>query len=170
MQEGAKRPPGRPRQYEPNKPYQGGAPRLATRVDPDVLKWTETQPEGTRPFIERVVRKDRDGEECSEMLTVNFALCHPESDEMDCSVTLRMPAVPQPGDGIQILRTGKAGAEYFVVRSTRWNINENDEEEPWLQSVWVTAEYADGPNAHEDHRKLMDTFRKNKRKVQVVSG
>jgi len=41
------------------KGYQRGAPRLATRVDPDVLEWIESRPEGTRPYIERVVREDR---------------------------------------------------------------------------------------------------------------
>lgn len=104
------------------------------------------------------------------MLTVNFALCYPESEEMECSVSLRMPAVPQAGDHVQILRKGKVGAEYFVVRNTRWNINENEQEEPWLQSVWVTAEYAAGPNAHEAHSELMEKFSKAKRKVQFVAG
>lgn len=41
------------------KGYQRGAPRLATRVDPDVLEWVESQLEGTRPYIERIVREDR---------------------------------------------------------------------------------------------------------------
>lgn len=40
-------------------PYQDGAPRLATRVDPDVLDWVTTRPEGTRKYVERVVRDDR---------------------------------------------------------------------------------------------------------------
>lgn len=46
--------------YETTGGYQRGAPRLATRVDPDVLAWIESQAEGTRPYIERLVREDRE--------------------------------------------------------------------------------------------------------------
>ena len=53
-----KKRPGRKRQYE-SKGYQDGAPRLATRIAPDVLDWVQTRPEGVRPYLERVVREDR---------------------------------------------------------------------------------------------------------------
>lgn len=46
--------------FDVAKGYQRGAPRLATRVDPDVLEWIESRPEGTRPYIERVVREERE--------------------------------------------------------------------------------------------------------------
>ena len=46
--------------YESNGGYQRGAPRLATRVDPDVLEWIESRAEGTRSYIERLVRQDRE--------------------------------------------------------------------------------------------------------------
>lgn len=46
--------------YESKGGYQRGAPRLATRVDPDVLDWIDSRPEGVRRYIERVVREDRD--------------------------------------------------------------------------------------------------------------
>lgn len=46
--------------YEKTKDYHRGAPRLATRIDPDVLEWIESQPEGTRPYLERIVRRDRE--------------------------------------------------------------------------------------------------------------
>lgn len=46
--------------YEKTKDYHRGAPRLATRVDPDVLEWIESRPEGTRPYLERIVRQDRE--------------------------------------------------------------------------------------------------------------
>lgn len=49
--------------YESKGGYQRGAPRLATRVDPDVLEWIESQLEGTRPYIERLVRQDRQRQE-----------------------------------------------------------------------------------------------------------
>ena len=46
--------------FEKTKGYHRGAPRLATRVAPDVLEWVESRPEGTRPYIEQLVRDDRD--------------------------------------------------------------------------------------------------------------
>lgn len=46
--------------YESSAGYQRGAPRLATRVDPDVLEWIESRAEGTRSYIERLVRVDRE--------------------------------------------------------------------------------------------------------------
>lgn len=51
---------GRKKIYEHTKVYEAGAPRLVTRVAPDVLEWIESRPEGTRPYIERVVRADRE--------------------------------------------------------------------------------------------------------------
>ena len=45
--------------YERRSGYAKGAPRLATRVDPDVLEWVESRPEGARPYIQRIVREDR---------------------------------------------------------------------------------------------------------------
>ena len=51
---------GRKKVYESDKTYHEGAPRLATRVAPDVLEWIEAQPEGKRLFIEQLVREHRD--------------------------------------------------------------------------------------------------------------
>lgn len=46
--------------YEKTKDYHRGAPRLATRVDPDVLEWIDSRSEGVRQYIERLVRADRE--------------------------------------------------------------------------------------------------------------
>lgn len=53
-----KKRPGRKRQYE-SKGYQDGAPRLATRVDPEVLDWVQSRPEGVRPYVERLAKLDK---------------------------------------------------------------------------------------------------------------
>lgn len=53
-----KKRPGRKRQYE-SKGYQDGAPRLATRVDPEVLDWVQSRPEGVRPYLERLAKLDK---------------------------------------------------------------------------------------------------------------
>ena len=57
---GAKRGPGRPKQYEKWSNTERGAPKLVVRVSPDVKEWVETRPEKPRDYIERLVRTDRD--------------------------------------------------------------------------------------------------------------
>ena len=104
------------------------------------------------------------------MVNVNIAICYPEDEEQDCSIQLRMPAMPQAGDEIQILRKGKVGCEYLLVRRTKWNINENDEEKAYLESAWVVAEYADGSHKHEAYAKMIEKFKKGGRKVHFVTG
>lgn len=64
MSETEKKRPGPKPQYERQKPYELGAPRLATRVSPEVLEWIQKpggqkRPEGTRPYIERIVLEDK---------------------------------------------------------------------------------------------------------------
>ncbi len=50
---------GRKQVYEKKVDYDRGAPKLMTRVDPDVLEWVQGQPEGIRKYIEKVIREDR---------------------------------------------------------------------------------------------------------------
>ncbi len=46
--------------YEKRSANERGAPRLISRVDPDVLEWATSRPEGTRQYLERLIRADRD--------------------------------------------------------------------------------------------------------------
>jgi hypothetical protein len=46
-------------QYQHEKRYQAGAPLLTTRINPETLDWIQSRPEGTRPYLERVVGEDR---------------------------------------------------------------------------------------------------------------
>lgn len=50
---------GRKKLYENAKDYEAGAPRLVTRVDPEVLEWIESRPEKPRPYIEKLVKADK---------------------------------------------------------------------------------------------------------------
>ncbi len=57
-----KKRPGRKPKFEQLTAYQDGAPRLTTRVDPDVLEWAKSRPEGLRSYVERLIRTDREQE------------------------------------------------------------------------------------------------------------
>ena len=50
---------GRKKVYEHSKDYEAGAPRLVTRVDPEVLEWIESRDQKPRPYIEKLVRADK---------------------------------------------------------------------------------------------------------------
>lgn len=45
--------------YDREKAYHRGAPRLATRIAPEALEWIESQQEGVRPYLERIVLEDK---------------------------------------------------------------------------------------------------------------
>ena len=51
---------GRKQKYDQLTPYQDGAPLLTTRIDPEKLAWVKSQPEGTRPYLERIIGEDRE--------------------------------------------------------------------------------------------------------------
>ena len=46
--------------YEHETRYQSGAPLLTTRIDPEALDWVKSRPEGTRPYLERIIGEDRE--------------------------------------------------------------------------------------------------------------
>lgn len=60
MENSEKKKPGRKLRYAQQSPHQGGAPKLITRVEPEILNWIHSRPEGTRPYIERLVTEDKD--------------------------------------------------------------------------------------------------------------
>ncbi|MBN9419316.1 MAG: hypothetical protein J0I12_27920 [Candidatus Eremiobacteraeota bacterium] len=51
---------GPKRKFERDKHYVAGAPILNTRIDPDKLDWVKSRPEGTRPYLERIIGEDRE--------------------------------------------------------------------------------------------------------------
>lgn len=57
-----KRPPGRPRKYDPDVIKDRGAPKLSIRFDPDLYERVQARPEGPRAYLESLVRKDGDEE------------------------------------------------------------------------------------------------------------
>ena len=59
---------GRKQKYPRLTSYQDGAPLLTTRIDPDKLEWVKSRPEGTRPYLERIIGEDRDRTEGASSL------------------------------------------------------------------------------------------------------
>jgi hypothetical protein len=46
--------------YEQYRASQDGAPQLTSRVCPEAYEWARSRPEGTRPFLERVILEDKE--------------------------------------------------------------------------------------------------------------
>ena len=54
-----KKKPGPKPRYQQSKPDKNGAPLLASRVEPEAFEWAKSRPEGTRPFLERIILEDK---------------------------------------------------------------------------------------------------------------
>ena len=65
-----------------------------------------------------------------------------------------LPAVPQPGDFIQIMdENGDLDVSNFRVRKTWWSISFAGEEPRQNKGeAWVECEYALGPHSSERHK------------------
>ncbi len=59
MTDEAKKKRGPKAKYEHLRPNQDGAPSITTRLDPEALDWVKSQPEGTRPYLERIILADK---------------------------------------------------------------------------------------------------------------
>ncbi len=76
---------GRKPVYSKSNSYSRGAPRLATRIDPEALEWIESRPEGVRPYLERIVLADKRSSpiESNSPNDVPGQLLFPESEPKD---------------------------------------------------------------------------------------
>ena len=45
--------------YLNQAPYQEGAPKLISRLDPSLIEWVASRPEGKRPYLERIIGQDK---------------------------------------------------------------------------------------------------------------
>lgn len=45
--------------YKQYRASQDGAPQLVSRVCPEVYEWARSRPEGTRPYLERIILEDK---------------------------------------------------------------------------------------------------------------
>lgn len=61
IEEGKKR--GRPRVYHEDR---SGAPRITTRLAPDLHAYVTSRPEGVRPYLEALLRRDKEANEAED--------------------------------------------------------------------------------------------------------
>jgi hypothetical protein len=45
--------------YEHLRPNQDGAPSITVRFEPEIYEWVRSRPEGTRPYLERIILADK---------------------------------------------------------------------------------------------------------------
>lgn len=61
IEDGKKR--GRPQVYNEGRP---GAPRITTRLAPDLHTYLTNRPEGVRPYLELLLRRDKEANEAED--------------------------------------------------------------------------------------------------------
>jgi hypothetical protein len=76
-------------------------------------------------------------------MKVIFSFVPPDGGEGNYELEFDLPAIPQPGDYIKIMRDGEDGEASFIVRRTWWNLTSNDSKND-LKNIVVEAEFAKG--------------------------
>ncbi|MHC5609791.1 MAG: hypothetical protein ACYTXA_01810 [Nostoc sp.] len=76
-------------------------------------------------------------------MKVIFSFVPPGGGEQDYQLEFDLPAIPQPGDYIKIMRDGEDGEASYIVRRTCWNLTCSTSKKD-LKSIVVEAEFAKG--------------------------
>lgn len=83
----------------------------------------------------------------------------PGGGETDYQLEMEMPAVPNPGDYITVMRSGKTGTETFIVRRTWWRFEYDDTAmRGKTTGIGVECEFADSPFATESHKRACKKY------------
>lgn len=99
-------------------------------------------------------------------MKVQLIFVPPGGGEADYQLQFDLPAVPQTGDYISVLRDEADGYETFIVRRTIWELsypktdrsasNENEHGKPL--KIWVECEFARGAYMTEAHKRACATY------------
>jgi hypothetical protein len=98
---------------------------------------------------------------------VRLVFVPPGGGEADYQLQFDLPAVPQKGDYISVMRagTGDLGYETFIVRRTMWELKYPAAEGPFAAedehghgSVWVECEFARGAMMCPSHERVCAAF------------
>lgn len=93
-------------------------------------------------------------------MKVHLAFVPPGGGETEYAVEFDMPAVPQAGDYISIIRTSKAGTEDFRVKRTLWQLGADDaSERTEVKDIWVECECALSGTSSDDHKAACDRYK-----------
>lgn len=100
-------------------------------------------------------------------MKATFVFVPPGGGEADYSLDFDIPAVPQPGDYIEMKRAGREdGLSSFIVRRTWWYLDYPEPYDPYSQKTEVTGstggvmvecEYAIGRHDSEAHKRSCES-------------
>ncbi|WP_016952961.1 hypothetical protein [Anabaena sp. PCC 7108] len=100
-------------------------------------------------------------------MKVTFSFVPPGGGEANYELEFDLPAIPQPGDYIKIMRDSEEGEESFIVRRTWWNLNSSKSGNN-LKNIVVEAEFAEGAFMDSASHKLsLETYASRGFKVKT---
>lgn len=99
-------------------------------------------------------------------MKVRLVFVPPGGGEADYQLQFELPAVPQAGDYISVLRDGASGAETFIVRRTIWQLSypqstsasAPEHEHGKASTIWVECEFARGAYMTDAHKAACDSY------------
>lgn len=99
-------------------------------------------------------------------MRVQLVFVPPGNGETDYQMQFELPAVPQAGDYISIVRDGSVGAETFIVRRTIWGLSypktdssfARNDEHGTATDIWVECEFARSGFMSEQHKRACNGY------------
>ena len=106
-------------------------------------------------------------------MKVTFSFVPPGGGEQDYSLEFDLPAIPQPGDYIRIMRDdkefGHPGEDCFLVRRTWWYLQYSDNGGRTREIV-VEAEFAEGPYDSESHKSSIQMYANRGKEAKTLDA
>jgi hypothetical protein len=99
-------------------------------------------------------------------MKVRLIFVPPGGGEADYQLQFELPAIPQTGDYISILRDQEVGYESFIVRRTIWElqypaskgVTADDGSHGTPSTIYVECEFARAAFSSENHKKACDSY------------
>jgi hypothetical protein len=92
-------------------------------------------------------------------MEVNLVFVAPGGGETGYTIDVDLPSIPQPGDYISIFHAGHEGTADFIVRRTRWLLDQpKDSARGSLRRFFVEVEFARGFTSSQQHLRSYDTY------------
>ncbi|MDR7126612.1 hypothetical protein J2X53_003454 [Pseudorhodobacter sp. 4114] len=99
-------------------------------------------------------------------MKVRLIFVPPGGGEADYQLQFELPAIPQTGDYISILRDEEVGYETFIVRRTIWElrypasqgVSASEHEHGTASTIFVECEFARGAFSSDNHKRACDAY------------
>lgn len=108
-------------------------------------------------------------------MKVTLVFVPPDGGEADYQLDFELPAIPQTGDYISVMRPGRDGTSDFIVRRTWWHLDYPNNELygtagnsafGTVRSIVVECEFAEGSFSSEEHKRSLEMYKNRSGKLK----